>query len=170
MNNKGIMESNKTDISALATALEKFGDFKRGTTWNIGREGATQLIAITKLLSEASSLYGPERLATNNDLQKAISEIKEAVNTSHCHPMASDAKSYAAAAKRSLGAHSNQATLQKQKMVAKPQQKQIFVSMKNIAKDVPILKWEPVILLWPTTMTLLLVLSKVRGSTPVRKS
>ena len=29
---KGITEGNKTDISALATALQTFGDFKHGTT------------------------------------------------------------------------------------------------------------------------------------------
>ena len=67
---KGITEGNKTDISALATALETFGDFKRGTTWNIGKEGAMQLIAITRLLHEASLLHGPDRLATNNGLKK----------------------------------------------------------------------------------------------------
>ena len=41
---------------------------------------------------------------------------------------------------------SNQAALQKQKMTAELQQKQIFVSMKNVLKDTSILKWEPAIL------------------------
>ncbi|KAF8469894.1 hypothetical protein JB92DRAFT_3135279 [Gautieria morchelliformis] len=50
LSSKGINESNKTDISALATALESFGDFKCGTSWNLGKEGAMQMITITKLL------------------------------------------------------------------------------------------------------------------------
>ena len=41
---------------------------------------------------------------------------------------------------------SNQATIQKQKMMAELQQKQIFISLKNIARDAPILEWEPAIL------------------------
>jgi hypothetical protein len=40
----------------------------------------------------------------------------------------------------------NQAAIQKQKMTAELQQKQIFVSIKNVLKDAPILKWEPAIL------------------------
>jgi hypothetical protein len=83
LNIRGINEDNKSDISALAMALETFGDFKRGTTWNIGKEGAAQLIAITRLLCEASLLYGNNRLATNNDLQKAVSDIKEAIDSNH---------------------------------------------------------------------------------------
>ena len=50
LNNRGITKGNKTNISALAAALESFGEFKRGTTWNIGKEWAMQLMAITKLL------------------------------------------------------------------------------------------------------------------------
>ncbi|KAF8507420.1 hypothetical protein JB92DRAFT_2832777 [Gautieria morchelliformis] len=98
LNTKGINEGNKADISALAAALESFGDFKHGTSWNLGKEGAAQLIAITKLLREASLLYGANRLATNNDLQKAVLDIKEAVATSHGQPpLVSNGASYAAA-------------------------------------------------------------------------
>jgi hypothetical protein len=51
LSQRGITEENKTDISALANALETFGDFKRGpSSWNVGKEGAQQLIAISKLL------------------------------------------------------------------------------------------------------------------------
>ncbi|KAF8508330.1 hypothetical protein JB92DRAFT_639413 [Gautieria morchelliformis] len=50
LNSRGITEGNKSDISALASALESFGGLKHGTTWNIGKEWAMQLIAITKLL------------------------------------------------------------------------------------------------------------------------
>jgi hypothetical protein len=146
LNNKGITEVNKTNLSALVAALETFGDFKRGTSWNIGKEGATQLIAITRLLREASLLYGDQRLATNEDLKQAVSDIKEAVSPGHVHPSGPTMNSYAAAAKRGIGTSSNQATLQKKKMIAELQQKQIFVSMKNVAKDAPILKWEPAIL------------------------
>jgi hypothetical protein len=47
---------------------------------------------------------------------------------------------------RGLGAPTNQAAMQKQKMMAELQKKQIFISMKNISKDAPIIKWEPAIL------------------------
>jgi hypothetical protein len=57
---RGTNEGNRTDISALAGALETFGDFKCGTSWNLGKEGAMQLMAITKLLREASLMYGEE--------------------------------------------------------------------------------------------------------------
>ncbi|KAF8493156.1 hypothetical protein JB92DRAFT_3127501 [Gautieria morchelliformis] len=86
LNTRGISESNKTDISALATALESFGDFKCGTSRNLGKEGATQLVAIAKLLREASHLYGNNRVATNADLQQAVSDIKEAVTFAHGQP------------------------------------------------------------------------------------
>ncbi|KAF8484172.1 hypothetical protein JB92DRAFT_3131821 [Gautieria morchelliformis] len=83
LRDRGINEDNRTDIAALATALETFGDFKRGTTWNVGKEGATQLIAITRLVREASLLYGANRLVTNNDLQKMTAKIKEAISSSN---------------------------------------------------------------------------------------
>jgi hypothetical protein len=92
LNIRGINEDNKTDISALAMALETFGDFKRGTSWNIGQDGAAQLIAITRLLHKESLLYGNSRLATNNDLQKAVSDIKEAVVSGHSQPTTSDGR------------------------------------------------------------------------------
>ena len=96
LNGKGIMEGNKTDISALATALETFRDFKQGTTWNIGKEGTMQLIAIPKLLLETSLLHDPDRLATSNDLQKAVSDIKEVFVSSHGSPTTSEGRSYGA--------------------------------------------------------------------------
>ena len=46
-----------------------------------------------------------------------------------------------------MGTPSNQTMIQKQKMTAELQHKQIFVSLKNVARDAPNLKWEPVILL-----------------------
>ena len=146
LNARGITEGNMTDISALATALESFGDFKRGTSWNIGKEGATQLIAITKLLQEASLLHGPGRLATNNDLQKAVSNFKDVVTSCQNHPITLNNIFYATAARCGLGAPSNQGRLQKQKMTAELQQKQIFISMKNVPIDTPMLKWESAIL------------------------
>jgi hypothetical protein len=124
LNIRGINEDNKTDISALAMALEMFGDFRHGTSWDVGKDGAAQQIAITRLLRKASLLYGNNRLATNNDLQKAVSDIKEAITTSHGHsqPTNWDGGSYAAAVKRGLGAPTNQAAIQKQKMMAELQQ------------------------------------------------
>ncbi|KAF8491124.1 hypothetical protein JB92DRAFT_3128537 [Gautieria morchelliformis] len=38
LSTKGINEGNKADISALATTLESFGDFKHGTSWNLGKK------------------------------------------------------------------------------------------------------------------------------------
>ena len=141
LNARGITEGNMTNILALATALESFGDFKQGTSWNIGKEGATQLIAITKLLWEASLLHGPNRLATNIDLQKAVSDIMDVVASSQNHPIILDSLSYASTTRHRLGAPSNQAALQKQEMTAELQQKQICISMKNVPKDIPMLKW-----------------------------
>ncbi|KAF8531155.1 hypothetical protein JB92DRAFT_3105564 [Gautieria morchelliformis] len=124
LDTKGINEGNKADISALATALKSFRGFKHGTLWNLGKEGATQLIEITKLLQEASLLYRANRLATNNDLQKAVCDIKEAVATGHGQSLpALSGTSYAAAAKRGLREASSQVALQKQKMIAGLQQK-----------------------------------------------
>ena len=56
-----------------------------------------QLIAITKPLWEASLLHGPDRLATSNDLQKAVLDIKEVVASSHSPPTALEGRSYATA-------------------------------------------------------------------------
>ena len=70
LSQKGIIEENKKDISALATVLESFGDFKHGpSSWNVGKEGAQQLIAITRLLCEATTLYGDHRLAPTCKVQ-----------------------------------------------------------------------------------------------------
>jgi hypothetical protein len=143
---RGINEGNRTDISALTGALETFGDFKRGTSWNLGKEGAMQLMAITKLLREASLMYGDKRLATNDDPQKAVTDIK-AIATGHNQPSAHlNQSSYASVAKRGMGGSPNQQALQKQKMSAELQQKQIFISMRNVGKDAPINKWEPAII------------------------
>ncbi|KAF8523557.1 hypothetical protein JB92DRAFT_3140748 [Gautieria morchelliformis] len=121
LRDRGMSEDNKTDISALAAALKSFGDFKRGNTWNVGKEGATQLVAITRLLREASLLYGTNRLATNNDLQKVTADIKEAISTGLA---SSPAISYAAAAKKGLGGTTSQAASPRQKMLAEFQEKQ----------------------------------------------
>ncbi|KAF8491555.1 hypothetical protein JB92DRAFT_3128318 [Gautieria morchelliformis] len=131
LNTKGINEGTKADISALATALESFGDFKRGTTWNLGKEGATQLIAITKLLREASQGGLRHQTSCNRWPWAILPGL--------------NGTSYAAAAKRGMGGTSNPAALQKQKMTAELQQKHIFLSMKNVAKDSHILKWEPAV-------------------------
>ena len=104
-----------------------------------------QLIATIKLHQEAPLLHSPDRLATSNDLQKAISDIKEAVASSHGHPMALEGRSYATV-RCTRGTPSNQAMIQKQNIMAKLQQKQIFVSLQTVARDAPILKWEPAIL------------------------
>ncbi|KAF8508605.1 hypothetical protein JB92DRAFT_3120742 [Gautieria morchelliformis] len=145
LNSRGITEGSKSDISLLASALESFGEFKRSTTWNIGKEWATQLIAIMKLLREASRLYGNNRLAANNDLQKAVADIKEAAASGHGQVIqsASGNSSYAAAAKWGIGAGSKQVAMQKQMMMADLQQKQILVSLKNVPKEAPLFRWEP---------------------------
>jgi hypothetical protein len=126
-------------------ALETFGNFKCGNTWNVGKEGATQLIAITKLLCGASFLRGANRLATNNDLQKVTADIKEAIasTSNSAHPPTTT--SYAAAAKRGLGGTPLQAAPPRQKVLAELQEKQIFISTKNVSRDAPFLKWEPAI-------------------------
>lgn len=76
------------------------------------------MITATKLLWEVSLLYGDNRLAMNNDLQKAVSDIKEAITASHGQPLpALGRTSYVAAARCGLEGPSNQAMLQKQKMI-----------------------------------------------------
>jgi hypothetical protein len=104
---KGITESNKTNIAAMASAMETFGDFKRSaSSWNVGKEGVQQLIAITKLLREAATLQANDnRPATNSDLQKAIKELKESITPTNglAAPNPGNINSYANAAKRALG-------------------------------------------------------------------
>ena len=102
LSQKGITEENKKDLSALATALESFGDFKHGpSSWNIGKEGAQQLIAITRLLRKAATLYGDHRPASSTDLQSAVEELKAAISTSSASTASTTprAVSYASVAK-----------------------------------------------------------------------
>ena len=145
LSQKGITEEKKKDISALATVLKTFGDFKRSpSSWNIGKEGAQQLIAITRLLHEAATFYGDHRPASSTDLQSAVKELKAAISSSSASaaPTTAITMSYASAAKQG-GGNANPAAMQKQKMVAELQQKQILVSLKNTAKDAPIHTWAP---------------------------
>ena len=120
LSQKGITEENKKDISALATVLKSFGDFKRGlSSWNVGKEGTQQLIAITRLLREATTLYGDHRPASSTDLQNAVEELKAAISTSSASTASTTprAVSYASVAKRALGGNVNPAAVQKQKMI-----------------------------------------------------
>ena len=138
-----ITEENKKDISALATTLETFGDFKRSpSSWNIGKEGAQQLIAITRLLHEAATFYGDHRPASSTDLQSAVKELKATISSSSASaaPTTVITMSYASTAKLGRG-NANPAAMQNQKMVMEMQQKQILISLKNTTKDAPIHTW-----------------------------
>jgi hypothetical protein len=99
---------------------------------------------ISKLLREAASLYGDHRLASSTDLQKAVKELKDTI-TASSGPTArasTTEMSYANAARRGIGGTTNLAVTPKQRMAAEMQQKQIFISLKNIVKDAQILKWD----------------------------
>ena len=143
LSQKGITKENKKDISALATMLKTFGDFKCSmSSWNMGKEGAQQLIAIPRLLHEVATFYGNHRPASSTDLQSAVKELKAAISSSSASaaPTTAMMMSYASAAKRG-GGNANPAAMQKQKMIAEMQQKQILVLLKNTMKDAPIHTW-----------------------------
>ena len=102
LSQKGIAEENKKDISALATTLETFGDFKPSlSSWNVGKKGPQQLIGITRLLCEASTFYGDHRPASSTDLQSTVKELKAAISSSSASatPATAITMSYASAAK-----------------------------------------------------------------------
>ncbi|KAF8574076.1 hypothetical protein K439DRAFT_1642450 [Ramaria rubella] len=81
---KSITESNKTNLDALASVLESFGDFRKNNSYSYGKEGALQLLAVTKLLRNAVSIYGDpvDRPITGSTLRDAVEDIKTTIHTS----------------------------------------------------------------------------------------
>ena len=144
--NKGITKNNKTNISTLATAMETFGDFKwPGTnTYAIGKEGALQLQAITKLLCEAATLYGDHRPVSHNEFQQVMQDLKTTLTPLTTSTLNNNQPSYAMIAKHGATTQSD-TTPSRQKITTKMQDKQIFILLKVVPKDAPIHNWEPAI-------------------------
>ena len=86
---RGITEANKGSLCALVDALKGFKDFRRDSgaatkSYNIGKEWAKQLVAITTLLDEvasapASSPTVASPPATRDDLRQAVADIKSSL-------------------------------------------------------------------------------------------
>ncbi|KAF8516860.1 hypothetical protein JB92DRAFT_3113872 [Gautieria morchelliformis] len=102
-----------------ATRFSLFGEIKGGASWNLGNSYTADRYRQTAARGLPHVWRQRNRVATNIDLQKAVSDIKEAVASGRGQPLAASAgDSYAAAAKRGLGGTSNQVTIQKQNMIA----------------------------------------------------
>ena len=144
LSSKGITEDNKTNISALAAAMEMFGDFKRpgSNAYAIGKEGTFQLIAITKLLCEAATLQGDSRPVSRDEFNSAIQDLKFTIISSSHPPLFDNGPTYASVTKHATGVTSNAIISQKHKANAELQSKQILISLKEVNKSVLVHRWD----------------------------
>ena len=140
----GINEANKLNPGALVKALASFKDFKKNNKFNMTLKWARQLTAITVLLEEAlctvdSNSDNDSSPATKGDLKCATDSINATIANSslNAHPL-SPPLSYASAA-HGLPSHSR-STPPKPAASPKVQEKEIFISMRNMSKDAPIHK------------------------------
>jgi hypothetical protein len=144
---RGVTEDNKTSIPALVSALESFGDFKKpgANAYAIGKEGATQLVAITKLLRAAASLLGDDRPVSQSDFKMAIQDLKSTFAAGVASFGQSVAPTYASMAKRTGTTVMSSGFPQKQNSSLDLQEKQIFVLLKAVSKEAPIHNWDSAI-------------------------
>jgi len=118
---KGITENNKSDISSLATAMEAFMDFRHpgSNTYAFGKEGALQLIAITKLLQEAAMLHGDNWPISQNDFVLEIKDLKATIVSCSDPTSQGSGPTYAMVVRGSPGDSNDAAATPRQKVKAK---------------------------------------------------
>jgi len=142
LNERDINEANKTNPHALVKALKSFKDFKKDSKYSLTANWARQLVAITTLLEEVlRSADGDDEdnssLVTKGNLKWATDSIKAAVSYPSVQS-ASLPSSYATAAH---GPASQTRTLPPKPATSpEAQEKDIFISMRNMSKDAPFRK------------------------------
>src|SRR6266481_2805575 len=134
LKDRGITEANKGNLRALVDVLVSFKDFKKDSKYSIGREWARQLVAVTSLLNEAVNCMdtpSPSRPATHADLQNVVNDIKSSLASQPTTPFTT----YASAARCTVS--QNRPTPPRPATSPEAQEKEIFISMKNMSKDAP---------------------------------
>src|SRR6266481_2865036 len=132
LKDRGITEANKGDLRALVDVLISFKDFKKDSKYSIGHEWARQLVAVTSLLNEEVNCMdtpSPSRPAMHVDLQNVVNDIKSSLASQPTTPFAT----YASAAHGTVS--QNCPTPPRPATSPKAQEKEIFISMKNMSQD-----------------------------------